>query len=142
MIGNSYFSGFSWNSSWIMIISSIICSWYLLHFNFLHKAFEAFVRLCFIVHHHESYMIRGTLNMFNAANTHFLNISLFPSSTIVKSLFNYILYIIIINRSIFWNSYRQDSLDQKNELNLTKCEKSKLKKVLNKSSEIFVNRSL
>ena len=63
---------------------------------------------------------------------HFFKISFFPSSSIVKSLFNYILYIIIINRSIFWYSYRQDSLDQKNDLNLTKYEKSKLKKVLNK----------
>ena len=64
--------------------------------------------------------------------THFFKISFFPSSSIVKSLFNYILYIIIINRSIFWYSYRQDSLYQKNDLNLTKYEKSKLKKVLNK----------
>ena len=63
---------------------------------------------------------------------HFFKISFFPSSSIVKSLFNYILYIIIINRSIFWYSYRQDSLYQKNDLNLTKYEKSKLKKVLNK----------
>ena len=86
-------------------------------------------------------MIRGTLNMLNADNTLSQNL-LFSLFLYCEITFNYILYIIITNRSIFWYSYRQDSLEQKNDLNLTKCEKSKLKKVLNKFSEIFVNRSL
>ena len=78
--------------------------------------------------------------MLNADNTLSQNL-LFSFFLYCEITFNYILYIIITNRSIFWYSYRKDSLEQKNDLNLTKCEKSKLKKVLNKFSEIFVNRS-